>query len=344
MKRVTIRDVAKASGFSITTASLVLNNKNVSIPQKTRDKVWDAAQTLGYRPNQLAVGMITKKTRILGLIIPDNSNLFFAELSKSIEETAWERGYNLIYGNSGNTPERDVYYLEMFLDRQVDGIIYAQSAYEGRDNIAKINQFLNQIHIPLVTVDRQVEQDSIPTVALDHFKGGYLATSHLVELGHRRIACFTGPSGLPSSDQRLDGYRSALLDAGIQLDESLHFEGKYRLGREYDALAHFLAKGVTAVFVFNDLMAIGLYREAWSAGISIPNDLSIVGFDNIPFSDMIQPGLSTISQPIREIGKCSVNVLLKLIEEDSKDFILSKYIFEPKLVVRQSTAPLLKQE
>lgn len=340
MGKTTIRDVARSAGYSTATVSLVLNDKPVSIPAATREKIWNAARELDYRPNQLAVSMVTKRTKVIGLIIPDNSNMFFADLSKAIEMAASRAGYSVIYGNSNNDPKQDLTYMQMFTDRQVDAIIFARSAsllyWDGEKGL----RFIRESAIPFVTVDRRLPDSDTPAVLLNHFKGGYLATRHLLELGHTRIGCYTGPGELVSSTERLEGYRAALEEAGVDYREDLIFEGNYQLGLESKAFQHFLNQDVSAVFAFNDVMASGLYREARVAGLSIPEDLSIVGFDNIPFCDILQPPLTTVSQPIAEMGSCVVKVLLQLLEHDSADGSVQMrkdYIFEPKLMVRGST-------
>lgn len=337
MGRPTIRDVARQAGYSIATVSLVLNNKKVSIPQDTRDKIWAAAQALEYRPNQLAVGMVTKRTRVLGLIIPDNSNMFFADLSKAIEVAARRAGYGVLYGNTSNDPKRDLAYMQMFTDRQVDAIIFARSAPLLKGDGETGLKFIQNSAIPFVTVDRQLPGSDTPAVLLDHFKGGYMATRHLLDLGHTRIGCYTGPRDLVSSSERLEGYRAALDDAGIPYDPSLLFEGDYQLGREREAFRHLLNHKVSAVFAFNDVMASGLYREAREAGLSIPEDLSVVGFDNIPFCDILQPPLTTVSQPIDQMGACVVDVLVQLLEGEDTADVKRNYTYQPKLIVRKST-------
>lgn len=149
MNRVTIRDVAQLAGYSITTVSMVLNNKDVCIPSNTRKKVWDAARELGYRPNKLAVSMVTKRSHMLGLIIPDNSNLFFAELSKAIECAARRAGYGLIYGNSSNDLKHDIQYIQMFADQQVDGIVFTKSTSLAREDDEKLfPSLLRHLHSP----------------------------------------------------------------------------------------------------------------------------------------------------------------------------------------------------
>lgn len=335
MKRPTIRDVAEKSGYSIATVSMALSKKDSSIPQRTKDVIATAARALGYRPNRLAVSLLTKKSMTLGLIIPDNGNMFFAELSKAVESSARGAGYNLIYGNTDNDPERDIDYIGMFIDRQVDGIVFARSPSTSETD-AGILRLIRGASIPFVMIDRSFPETTSPTVLLDHFKGGRLATQHLIENGHRRIGCFTGPPQLFSSIERLEGYRSALSEAGIPFDESLLFEGNYQMGKEREAFRHFMEKKVSAVFSFNDFMALGLYREAKKAKISIPDDLSILGFDDIQVGDLMDPPLTTVHQPIAEIGKRTVEILLQLLDKDGKTPPPSRTAFEPTLVIRES--------
>lgn len=339
MKRATIKDVAQAAGYSIATVSLVLNNKRARIPKTTCDSIIKAARELHYRPNQLAVSMITKQSKVLGLIIPDNSNEFFAELSKSIERAAQAAGYGLIYGNSANDSQRDLAYMKMFADRQVDGIIFAKSAEMLYGDDQKTAAYIRDSSIPFVTVDRNIPGSGVCSVNVDHFQGGYLATRHLLGLGHRRIGAFTGPRDMASSSERLAGYRAALAEQGVPYREELVVEGNYQLGGERRALCQFLNEGASAIFSFNDLMAFGLYREIRAAHLSIPGDLSLMGFDNVSFGDLVDPPLTTISQPVAEIGTSVVGTLLELIERRVLPPEKRNQVFEPHLVVRGSTAP-----
>lgn len=344
MKRATIKDVAQATGYSIATVSLVINNKPVSIPQATRDSILRAAEALHYRPNQLAVSMITKRSKVLGLIIPDNSNEFFADLSKAIERAARHAGYGLIYGNSANDSQRDLAYMKMFSDRQVDGIIFAKSAALRYGDDDKTAAYMRESAIPFITVDRNIPGSGVCSVSVDHFQGGYLATRHLLALGHRRIGAYTGSDDVVSSNERLAGYRAALAEAGVPYREEFVVEGNYQLGGERRALTKFLNQRVTAIFSFNDLMAFGLYRELRAAHLSVPGDVSIVGFDNVSFGDLVDPPLTTVSQPVAEMGACVVDTLLRLIDHQVLPADKRHQLFEPRLVVRGSTAPYQQKD
>ena len=333
--RATIRDVAKKAGYSISTVSLVLNNKNVSIPQSTRDKVLAAVKELDYRPNQLAVSMVTKRTNVIGLIIPDNSNMFFADLSKAIEVAARRAGYNLIYGNSSNDSGHDIEYMRMFTDRQVDGIIFAKSASLCAEDDIRAMQFIRNSKVPFVSVDRELRGNNIRSVLLDNRKGGYLATQHLLELGHRKIGCVTGPLDLMSSHERLEGYRDALREYGVPYREDLVEEGDFQMASSEKLVQKLLRHHITAIFSFNDMMAYSIYRVLARRSLRIPQDISLVGFDDLWLSEFLQPPLTTVHQPVEEIGQKAVAALVSAMNGEARG--PQNCIFMPSLHVRAST-------
>lgn len=336
--KVTIRDVARVSGFSITAVSLVLNNKECTISESTKAIIRKTAQDLGYRPNKLAVGLLKKKTGVLGLIIPDNSNMFFSELSKSVEISARNRGYSIIYGNTNDVYHRDYEYLKLFVDHQVDGIVITKSSSLSEEEDVKNLNFLNKQGIPYVVVDRQPESFISNLVTVDNRLGGYIATKYLLDNGHRKIGTYTGPLQLSTGKRRLDGYKKALSEYDIEFDERLVFEGNFSLGTEKAALKRFLKHNVTAIFCQNDIMAFGIYREAIKNNIHIPDDLSIVGYDNILLTDIVYPGLTTINQPIKGIGEESVRILIEAI--NNKDHQPETKELYPSLVIRESVKEL----
>ncbi len=333
--RATIRDVAKKAGYSISTVSLVLNNKNVSIPQSTRDKVLAAVKELDYRPNQLAVSMVTKRTNVIGLIIPDNSNMFFADLSKAIEVAARRAGYNLIYGNSSNDSGHDIEYMRMFTDRQVDGIIFAKSASLCAEDDIRAMQFIRNSKVPFVSVDRELRGNNIRSVLLDNRKGGYLATQHLLELGHRKIGCVTGPLDLMSSHERLEGYRDALREYGVPYREDLVEEGDFQMASSEKLVQKLLRHHITAIFSFNDMMAYSIYRVLARRSLRIPQDISLVGFDDLWLSEFLQPPLTTVHQPVEEIGQKAVAALVSAMNGEARG--PQNCILMPSLHVRAST-------
>ncbi len=337
----TIKDVARKSGFSITSVSQVLNNKPNTIPAQSKAKIVEAAKELNYRPNRLAVSLATKTTKVLGLIIPDNTNLFFSELSKAIEVAARKQGYSIIYGNSNNESFRDIEYLQLFVDLQVDGIIVTKaSSLNVEEDVENLN-FLEKNKKPYVIVDRPTKGIESNLVYVDNVVGGYLATRHLLELGHTKIGCYTGPHNLVNSEQRLDGYKKAIKEANLKIEKRYIFEGNFSMGLESAAMDHFFKEKVTAVFCFNDIMAFGLYREAAHRGINIPKDLSIVGYDNVILCDIVYPGLTTIHQPIDEIGEEAITMLVSVIERAKNDLkLIQTKTLQPSLIIRGSTLQL----
>jgi len=336
--RVTIKDVAQLSGFSTATVSFVLNNKPVNISPETKEKVFDAAKQLGYRPNRLAASLVTKVSNTLGLIIPDNSNLFFSSLSKAIEVEANNNGYMLIYGNSNNDPENDCNYIDMFVDRGVDGIILACAHTTAKD-MSTYQTALKQCPIPIVNVDRVFPGTHTASIILDNYAGGLTATEYLLSLGHRKIGCVTGPSELPGSTARMQGYRDALAAHGIEFDPSFVYGGQYTIETGANALSPLLGKGVTAIFAFADMIAFGIYKEARHYNVRIPEDISVVGFDDILFSEVIDPPLTTIYQPVEEMGKKVIDCLLDILANGRPEGEVQG-IFTPVLKVRGSTKRL----
>ena len=335
-KRVTIRDVAKQAGVSPATVSMVLNNRPETISEATRQAVQQAAQELNYRPNQLARSLVTKKTNTIALIIPDNTNLFFAAVSNAIEDAASALKYSVVVANTKNNPDMNLHYLRLFADRMTDGIIVAQSEFADPRQTEECTRLLRSLHVPIVLVDRVFKDAALNYVGLDQFEGGYIATKHLLDLGHRQIGCATGPLTFTSLKERLEGYRSALDEAGIAFDPSLVYEGELQLDTGIRSLPYLLGKNVSAIFAFNDMIAYGIYKEIRNYDLRIPNDLSIIGFDDIIFSDIIQPPLSTVAQPIDAIADAAVSRLVELIQNPNSS-CGGPQILKPLLKVKGST-------
>lgn len=335
--RSTIRDVARLAGVSTSTVSFVLNNKPVPISQETRDAVLNAAKELHYRPNQLAVGLVTNKTNTLGLIIPDNSNPFFANLSNQVEKYANQNGYSVILGNTNNSAKATRDYLRIFTDHGVDGILLAQADFESSAEGEKCMELIKALRVPVLLADRVFKADHVNSVIVDQQEAGYLATRHLLNLGHRRIGCATGPLGLNNCQNRLAGYRAALEEYGVPYDAELIFEENLDVSCGAHALPVLLGKGVTAIFAFNDLIAYGIYKEVHSYHLSIPGDLSVVGLDDIFLSEILQPPLTTVAQPVTEMAENAVERLISQIDAAESYTIPEPLVLQPILKVRGST-------
>lgn len=332
--RATIKDIAEKAGVSITTVSLVLNGKELRIASGTKKKIIQIANDLNYRPNQLAVGLITKKTNTIGLILPDISNAFFGELAKGAENEAARSVYNIILCNTNDNPDKDVEYLNILLDRGVDAVIMVPSANSADETARKCFTLMEQCQKPLVLVDRIKMGERHTSISVDHEQGGYVAAKYLIENGHTRIGCITGPLGMLNARLRFLGYKKALKEANIRFQGKYVEEGNYHV-EDGERLAERLFENkVTAIFAFNDLMAYGVYKAASKYGYRIPEDISVVGFDDLFYSGIMEVPLTSIHQPSYEIGETAVKKIVELLrDETTKNEAI---IYKPELIARNS--------
>lgn len=336
IKLATIKDIAAKTKLSVTTVSLVLNGKESKIPQRTKDLVIKAAEELNYRPNQLAVGLITKRTKTLGLIVPDIRNNFFSALAKGIEDECRQKGWTVILCNTSDIHLRDLEYINMLASKGVDGILYCMSSDSDLGKFEESYNLLKKHGVMFIMLDRSFELPNLITARLNHIKGGYLAARHLIDLGHRRIACVTGPNQLEDSKHRLEGYKLALKEAEIPYDESIIVEGDYKMESGIIAIEKLIDKNFTAIFAFNDMMACGVYKGLKLHGISVPSDVSIIGYDDISISEILEVPLTTIHQPVENMGAAAANHLIGIIEKKIHSDVIP--IYSPNLVIRNSTA------
>jgi LacI family transcriptional regulator len=342
-QNVTIRDVARAANVSISTVSHVLSGKRPT-SGATRRRVEDVIARLGYRPNRVAQSLVWRRPFALGLIIPDITNPYFPALALGAEDWVRQRGYTLVLGNSEYDPRRESSYLELVRSQQLAGAIYCLG-----DEMSPILPELQRAvegGLPVVLVHSPMQ--SMPTVCADNRQGGRLAARHLLDLGHREIGIV---SALPIDEGMADregGFLDVLREAGMGVDRSSvpTSYGDHQIEGGRHATADLLAHDprLTAVFVLNDLMALGALEAARAAGRSVPEDLSIVGFDNIPFAALANPPLTTVGQPIRQLGEQAAELLLRVIEEGVSTTVGSTsqptVLLPNELIVRGSTAPV----
>ena len=331
----TIKDVAETAQVSISTVSHVVNGTRF-VSKDLRLRVENAMQQLGYRPNALARSLRRGRTGTIGLVIPDNANLFFAEIAREIEELGFQNGYSVILCNTDDDPQKEIAYTTTLLEKKVDGIIFI-SAGGSEEILLRVLK----AHMPVVLVDREARVDT-DMILLDHVAGGFLAGQYLVRLGHRRLACISGAIQLPPSSQRVEGFLAALHEARVPFDMNNLVSGDFRYISGERCMDQLLNQGPTrptAVFACNDLMAIGAIRSAHSHGLNVPQDISIIGFDDIPLAQAISPALTTIAQPVAELAKRPVEFLIKQIqarENNSNNTVTQRIILAPKLVERDS--------
>ena len=331
----TIKDVAQAAGVSITTVSHVVNGSR-RVSDRLTQRVLEAMEALDYRPNILARSLRLGETKTLGLVIPDNSNLFFAEMARSIEDTGYRNGYSVILCNSDGDVEKQQSYVRLLVDKQVDGMVFISSGESSEDL-----QYLTDEGIEVVIVDRDVPNMPVDVILLDNEQAGYEATRYLIDLGHRLIACVTGPSQLTPSAQRVNGYRRALQEAGIAFNPDYLTGGDFQLDGGEQATGRLLALDPrpSAVFVCNDMMAIGAIRGARNLGLGIPQDLSVIGFDDIALATAIYPALTTMAQPIAEMARIATELLIERIQGQVTGEKRQRILLSATLKVRESCAP-----
>lgn len=337
--RATIKEVAKAANCSITAVSFVFNGKEEKVSSKTRNRILEIARELDYRPNKLAAGLAIGKTKTIGVIIPDNRNPFFGAILSYVEEFADNAGYRVIAGNTNDRVSRDLMYLDSFLSYCTSGIIIVRSVAHSKEEEKALCTKLLRLSIPVVAIDRIIQHCHIPTFLVDNRLGGYLATKHLLELGHRKIGCYTGPLSAHSALERLKGYKEALSDYGCSYYKKYVYEGSFQLAENDFAFSHFVKQGASAVFAHNDMQAYEIYKYAQINGRKIPDDFSVVGFDDLDFSTIITPSLTSIKYPLQESTCDAVQCLIDLIDNDNEacceDYAPTEYA--PELVIRGST-------
>ncbi len=329
---ITIRDVAQHAGVSVTTVSHVVNDTRF-VSADARERVKEAIEALKYVPSQVARSLKNNRTHTVGMMIPNSSNPYFAEIIRGIEDTCFESGFNVILCNSDDDPHKQGQYVRVLMEKQVDGLIVLSA---GGDT--ELGDHLRHAGMPLVLVDREVKHLSADLVEVNHENGGYLATRHLLDLGHRRIGCITGPLSLSPAVQRLQGHRRALREAAIEIDERLLAESDFTSAGGHAAATALLKRRPrpSALFACNDLMAIGALCAASQAGLALPADLSVIGFDDIALAAYASPPLTTVAQPKHQMGVLAARLLLDRIAKPGHAH--QRDILQPTLCVRRSTA------
>lgn len=335
MASVTIKDVAKLANVSTTTVSHVINETRYVDPE-TKARVQAILEELGYQPNILARSLRSGVTKMLGLIVPDASNLFFAEIARKIEDIGFNHGYSVVLCNSDNDPTKQTSYVNTLIERKVDGVIIISSG----DTPDDLNRLVAN-RIPVVVADRDVSLQMGDVVLIDNEKGGYDATAHLVSLGHKRIACISGPNDLTPSRQRVDGYLRCLKENGIKADKGLIEMGRFDFLSGKQSMARLLAleERPSATFVANDMMAIGAMAAAYEAGIAVPEELSIIGFDDIGLASVSTPALTTMAQPIDGLAEEATRLLFARLKKQDQNGN-QRVVLDARLIKRASTAKL----
>jgi LacI family transcriptional regulator len=338
---VKMADIAEAAGVSVTTVSHVLNNSR-PVREETMLRVRSAAEQLGYRPNGLARSLRRKQSLTIGLIVPDISNPFFAEIGRGLEEASFNAGYNVIFCNSGGDPEHEQRNVTGLLEKRVDGIVIAPGGIAPEHLTA-----LASGDVPVVMIDRDATELTCDVVLANNLSGGQQAVRHLVELGHRQIACVVASAASRSAAPgRLHGYRQGMKDAGLDdnglivvTDELDNASPGSEVDAGYIATTRILgsADRPTALFLTNDLMAIGALRAAHDLGCSVPGEVSIVGFDDILLARYSIPALSSVVQPRHDMGRIAAELLIARSRDRERPLV--RRVLDVSLVARESSGP-----
>jgi LacI family transcriptional regulator len=331
----TIKDVAAVAGVSFTTVSHVVNNSR-PVSADVRAKVEHAIRQLHYVPSAVARSLKARATATIGLVVPNSTNPYFAELARGIEDGCSRNGYCVFFCNSDDDPAKQRNYLRVLQEKRIDGLIVASA---GDD--AVLAQALADAREPLVVVDRNIEGLTADLVQIDHEKGAYLATRHLLELGHVKIGCITGPVATAVSAMRVHGF-IAMAERGIDIAPGAIVESDFSGTGGYRASSQlFDTVQPTAIFAGNDMMGIGALRAAAERGINVPHDCSIIGFDDIELGRFTYPALSTVGQSVRALGEMAAQTLIERITgtaAGAEDSPARRRVLAPRLILRESTA------
>lgn len=328
----TVKDVAKLAGVSTATVSRALADP-AKVSTLTRNKVDRAVAEIGYSPNAMARNLRRRESKTIVVILPDIANPFFSEIIHGIESIAHQQDYKILLGDAGHNMDRAVAYFDLVQSKQADGLLVLTAEFP----LHIILNFKNKHRPPIVMACEYIHEISVPTVKIDNEQGAFKAVEYLLSMGHREIAAITGPMENPICADRQKGYFKALHNSDIQaqtnwiIEGDFSFQSGYNLGRQLLSTEN----RPTAIFCHNDEMAIGVLKIARELDISVPNKLSIVGFDDIKFSEYCEPTLTTIHQPRQLIGESAMKLMLDILKGKS---VQSTITLPAQLIVRNSTA------
>jgi len=326
----TIKDIAQLAGVSYGTVSRVLN-KQTGVNSKTKERVQKVIDEVGYRPNAIARSLVKKQSNTIALMVPDISHPFFGSMALAVDKEAYKRGFNTILCNTDYNLEIERKKMNFLLEKRVDGIII-KPALESSCQFSNFN-------IPTVLISHSHEGET-SYIDIENIAGGKIAGDHLIDCGYKKIAFIGGYEDAASTQLRLKGLRKAMEDRNISFDDDLIRLGAYSIQSGYTGMADILAKGniPDSVFCANDLIALGVLQKADECGLKVPEQLGVVGFDDILIASLPQIRLTTIRQPIDRMGVLATEMLIKTIH-DGTDSYVQKITLRPELKIRATTAP-----
>jgi LacI family transcriptional regulator len=341
LKQITIYDIAQEANVSVATVSRVINN-TAPVRHSTRTKIMDLIRKYNFQPNALARSLTKKETGTIGIIVPDITNPFFPEVFSGIEQEARDKGYTFLLCDSSSNYERESQYMNILREKQVDGILFMG----GRINLIDCSPILIEEvvdtakRVPLVLVNGNLTGSLLHRVITDEIMGAEMATQHLIDLGHKDIAFIGGKASISTTTQKVRAFKKVMRANGYEVRNEwvLHADYSIEAGKQLMNQILELLNSPTAMFCVNDFTAVGAVKSAIKAGVRIPQDMSIMGFDDIPLATAINPELSTITQKTELLGRTSVQILHKLI---TKQKVKKLTVIEPELIIRESTGKLV---
>ena len=333
---VSIKDVAKRANVSTATVSRVLS-KPETVKEETTKKVLRAIKELNYQPNALARQLRRLETKTILVVVPDITNPFFSKVLRGIESVAIENGYQVLLADTGNHIEREKGYFNILRQKKADGMILLTARVDPH----LIEEIAHEY--PVVLACEYIEGSNIPTVSIDNVSAARKATEHLIQLGHKRIGFISGPLNVVLGKDRLKGFYQGMAQNNLEVEPVLVQEGDFSYESGFNIMMKFLAlmNPPTGVFVANDEMAFGAIQAIKSKGLHVPDDISVIGFDDIKFSAIFEPPLTTISQPTFEIGSLAMQLLIRLINKEEMQ--KNQYILEDQLIIRKSCSPYKRE-
>lgn len=336
--KITIKEIAKEAGVSIATVSMILNNKDKNITNATRMRVLDVVKKHNYVPNAMAGSLITQRTHLVGLILPDITNPFFPGIARGAEDKANESGYSIIFCNTDDKLEVEEKYIETLTKKMADGIIIAHSS-----NSEKMSEILERCKVPIILIDRDFYSNNIRgKVLVNNYEGAYKGVTYLINNGYKKVAYLSGSLKTRTAQDRLEGYKKALTDNNIKYNKTLVKHGEYRIEWGRDGVKELLSEqeNCDAIFCGNDLIAIGAIKELKEKGYNIPEDIGVMGFDDIYLAGLVEPSLTTVRQPNYKMGYKAMELLLENLNNTDKNNIgvkeLKTITLETEIIERNS--------
>lgn len=331
----TIRDVARMAGVSISTVSLALNGSG-PVSAETQQRVWAAAQQAGYAPNPVAQSLKSGRSRLIGMVVADISNPFFGKLLREVERRALARDHLVIVCDTAGDTQREREILGALAGQRVAGVLL--SSHETSPDYV---DFIRALPMPVVLVDHDAGGLDCDFVASDSVLASAMLTSHVIRLGHRRVAHIAGQAGLWTAERRKEGFRTTMQAAGLEVDETLILDGEYNGERAYEQTMRLLNRPdrPTAIIAANNVMALGALQAMKDLGFSCPADISLASIDDVPWSAVVQPRLTMVVQAVEELARVATGFLMERIDARGTPIAARDHILVPRLVVGQSCAP-----